>query len=252
MKNNSILKGQETHQYTMHGREIDIPDTVVTHILEKMFPKNRFLPERFTETENINRRCGTCFKVDLSTIDISLFQKIRADTTEEELRLLILEAYTEAQKEPEKYATPFFILLPCEDWYATRNRSRYSHHANISDIKDFAKKIDGSISNWIDIYLGFAQEISHNSNAWSYLCKQIDYLPEKFMLWKNGSYRMIGGSFDDRDYCTRNTLAELGSELLIENLNLIREIVPFITLKKLDCPIQFYFREDEYLEMFAK
>lgn len=252
MKNNSILKGQATHQYIMHGRKIDIPDKVVTHILEKMFPKDRFLPERFTEATNINKCCGTCFKVDLCTIDISLFQEIRADTAEEELRVLILEAYTEAQKELEKYATPFFILLPSKYWYITRNRSSYSPHAKLSDIIDFAQKIDGYISNWIDVYLGFAQAITQNSDAWSYLCKRIDYSPEKIMLWKNGNYRIIGGSFDDRDYCTRNTLAELGAEYSIENLNIIRECLPFITLKKLDCPIQFYFREDEYLEMFAK
>lgn len=125
---------------------------------------------------------GKLFEVNPLEINQAFFEKPRSDQKQEKTRQLILEAFAEVGKHPEKYASKFYTLIPEKKWNGART---------VSEIKEYAQ---GLMANWIEQALEWAQRIS-NGESWYGLCNQTDTANWwRMVVWKNGHCRLVGGT----------------------------------------------------------
>lgn len=130
------------------------------------------------------------FEVDASTIDITLFQKERADIDQENTRKLILKAFDQMKNEPEKYGK-FRTLMPSQEWYPTKLC------CEIAAMKDFVREKGGEMATWIHQALEWAQRIA-NGDSWEAICNEADTVYwYRAVIWDNGFVRIVGGSIYD-------------------------------------------------------
>lgn len=124
------------------------------------------------------------FKVNPQTINQSLFQKKRKDEKQEKTRQLILEAFAEVKRSPEKYGVNFKTMMPEKIWKSK----------TIEELEQLACKLGDHNADWVEQALEWAQRIS-NGESWEAICNNVDAANwYRLIVWKNGYGRLVGGS----------------------------------------------------------
>lgn len=177
--------GQEYLILTIHGRERVLSEKELIEILEKHFDEDL---KTISEEENVQVKKvpieGEWFEVHPLYIDRNLFRKKRQEEKQEQIRQLILEAFIEVEKNPEKYARTFKTLMPNKDW---RLRT-------VEDLKKMAVKLGDHNADWVEQALEWAQRIN-NGEPWRTVCNCHDTAAYfRLVIWKDGHARCIGGS----------------------------------------------------------
>lgn len=111
----------------------------------------------------------------------------------EKLRKLIQEAFVELDNNPEKYASPFYIVIPKKDW---------DDEKSVSELEQYAKDRGGYIADWVEQALTWAQRIS-NGDIWEnvlrtphyYTCNQNQNGEQRLVKKKPGYYYLVGGKY---------------------------------------------------------
>ena len=119
---------------------------------------------------------GKWFEVNPSTINQKLFQKKREDPQEERVRKLILDAFAEAKRKPEKYSKKFQTLILKKKW----------KQKTIKEFRKIATSLDGFIANWIHFGFTCAQRIQ-NGEEWN----EVDEVV--VVTDKHGYLLLVGG-----------------------------------------------------------
>ena len=119
---------------------------------------------------------GKWFEVNPSTINQKLFQKKREDPQEERVRKLILDAFAEAKRKPEKYSKKFQTLILKKKW----------KQKTIKEFREIATSLDGFIANWIHFGFTCAQRIQ-NGEGWN----EVDEVV--VVTDKDGYLLLVGG-----------------------------------------------------------
>ena len=143
------------------------------------------------EAKSIQRPTeGVPFEVNPLGIDRNLFQENRKDSRQEWTRQLILEAFTKMDEDPTRYGKLFKTLMPEKTW----------NWKFVSDLIELADNLGGHVADWIEQALEWAQRIS-NGETWENICNNPDTANwYRLVKWKNGYYRLVGGSRKDNDY----------------------------------------------------
>lgn len=152
-----------------------------------------------TEEQTVNEECHASdmaqtpaeeklFEVNPLGIDRSKFEKSMSDQQQEWTRQIIQEAFAEVDKHPEKYASAFYTLIPEKKWYG---------YKTVAELKAYANDLGGQMADWVEQALEWAQRI-FNGESWEAICNNADTANwYRIILWKNGYYRLVGGSRDD-------------------------------------------------------
>ncbi len=159
---------------------------------------------------------GTPCEVDITTVDRQLFENKRDDQKQEKLRLLIVEALTEADKNPAYRC--FSNMIPKKTWESKR----------AGQLEEIANKWGGHTTDWVEWALEFAQRIT-NGESWEKLCNEKDTLDwYRVIRWKDGNMKMVGGSLENND---SDAPADVGAEKWHKE-RLVAGAVPLITIPK--------------------
>ena len=123
---------------------------------------------RITEEQRTSEECNTSdvvhiptarelFEVNPSEIDRSKFEKtIGDDDAMKWMWQIINEAFAEVDKNPEKYASTFYTLIPELNWNCVKSSA---------ELKRYAESIGGYIPDWVEQVLEWAQRIC-NGESW--------------------------------------------------------------------------------------
>lgn len=134
---------------------------------------------------------GELFEVNPLSIDATIFEHARKNRKQEWTRLRILEALAVVCEQPEKYAKPFWLLVPDKKWEGKKTGA---------ELKQYAKDCGGYMSIWVEQALGWAQRLS-NGESWGSVCNDIDrHKWYRMIVWKNGLGRIVGYSKYNRNF----------------------------------------------------
>ena len=124
------------------------------------------------------------FEVKPHSIDLKLFEKKRKNNRQEETRQLILEAFAEMKKNPEKYGKNFKTMTPNKTWDSN----------TVEQLKEMASNFGDHNADWVEQALEWAQRIA-NGKSWESICNDDDTANWfRLVVWKNGYARLVGGS----------------------------------------------------------
>lgn len=152
---------------------------------------------------------GKAFKVEPKNINRKLFEEKRNDVRQEWTRQIILEAFTEVDANPEKYANPFKTLIPKKTWSAK----------TIEELKELSSKLGRHNADWVEQALEWAQRIN-NGESWKAVCNDPDTANwYRLVIWKDNSARLIGGSrkFYDSNSASVFTFSMFGYDAKLNN-----------------------------------
>lgn len=125
---------------------------------------------------------GQAFAVNPMAIDRSLFSEERKDERQERTRQFILEAFTEVDANPKRYAKPFWTMIMKKTWDGSKTRK---------ELVEMADAV-GHLANWVEQVLEWAQRIS-NGETWEGLCNEADRTAwYRLVRWEH-DLRLIGG-----------------------------------------------------------
>ena len=128
---------------------------------------------------------GKLFEVNPLEIDRSKFEKPMSNRKQEWTRQIIQEAFAEVDKHPEKYASAFYTLMPEKKWNGLKT---------VAELNAYANDLDGQMADWVEQALEWAQRL-FNGESWKTICNNADTAYwYRVILWKNGCYRLVGGS----------------------------------------------------------
>ena len=162
---------------------------------------------------------GKLFTVIPLEIDRSCFEKLKRNPQQETARQLILEAFAEVDKHPEKYAVPFYTLIPKMNW---------NGYKTVEELKEYANDLGGEMANWVEQALEWAQRIS-NGEDWENICNDADTSKYyRIIVWKNNCFRYVGGSRYDE---CEAPASDIFSHDYNSNHNCSRT-VPLVRIKK--------------------
>ena len=161
---------------------------------------------------------GVPFPVNPSGINRNLFQKKREDKRQEETRQLILEAFVQVDEYPKKYGKPFNTLMPKKTWT----------WKTVEELRKLATEMEDHEADWVEQALEWAQRIV-NGEPWEDVCNNPDTANwYRLVKWKNGYYRLVGGSREDNDDCP----ASYVSNVNCNSSNEVYTTVPLVVLYK--------------------
>lgn len=146
----------------------------------------------------------TCFEVNPNSINQDLLKKVRRDSAQERTRQIILDAFDEVKKYPEKYGRPFKTMIPnlndCQDVSSICSPT-------VDDLINESKKMGGHIASWVEQALEWAQRLE-NGESWESICNAPDKIRwYRLVIWKDGYARRIGGaSFIAYEYAASRLL----------------------------------------------
>ena len=110
--------------------------------------------------------------------------KNKGSKEEEWVKRVVSEAFVEVNNNPQKYAKPFEIMIPCKE----------KSKSTIEEWKYFAENVGGHIADWVELALSWAQMVD-NGVSWDAICKVPDTeYYHRLVIWKDGRVRRIGGS----------------------------------------------------------
>lgn len=168
----------------IHGRERTFSEKELIAILEKYFSNEATEQATTAKVAQVPTE-DQWFEVNPQTINQSLFKKKRKDERQERTRKLILEAFAEVDKHPEKYASAFYTLMPEKKW---------NDYKTVAELKAYANDLDGQMADWVEQALEWAQRL-FNGESWETICNNADTANwYRVILWENGCYRLVGGS----------------------------------------------------------
>ena len=128
---------------------------------------------------------GKLFEVNPLGIDRSQFEKPKSNQQQELTRVIINKAFTEVDKNPEKYASVFYTLIPEKKW---------NSYKTVKELKEYANELAGLMADWVEQALEWAQRI-FNGESWEAICNNADTANwYRVISWNNGNYRLVGGS----------------------------------------------------------
>lgn len=216
---------EEEFTFLLHGHEKTLSAAQLTEIVKKFFEDKA---EELVSSLRIaaTPKEGELFIVSPSKIDKALFLKERENVRQETVRKIILKAIGEMEKNP-KYQAQFATLVPVKNWN-TVNMSQFSVVANC---------YGGTVSNWCEQALEWAQRIS-NGESWEKICNQQDTLNRcRLVLWRDNRYRIIGGAQESSADNNNSpaTIIAVPDILLatkkISSANKLSEVVPLVTIR---------------------
>ena len=140
---------------------------------------------------------GKLFEVNPLGIDRSKFEKPMSNRKQEWTRQIIQKAFAEVDKHPEKYASAFYTLMPEKKWNGFKT---------VAELNAYANDLDGQMADWVEQALEWAQRL-FNGESWETICNNADTANwYRVILWKNGCYRLVGGS---RNYNVLNPASDV-------------------------------------------
>lgn len=125
---------------------------------------------------------GQWFEIDPKTINRNFFEN-KGEEIDEDARELILEAFKEMIKNPDKYAIKFKIRIPKKVTYDGKH---------YREIQEALNKKNEQIADWVHVALMWAQRIQ-NGEPWKNLRMNVS-LYQRFIIGKNGNIALVGGS----------------------------------------------------------
>lgn len=183
-----------------------------------------------TEAQITNEEChtseveqapaeGMLFEVNPLGIDRSKFEKPMSNRRQEWTRQIIQEAFAEVDKHPEKYASEFYTLIPEKKW---------NGYKTVAELKAYANDLGGQMADWVEQALEWAQRI-FNGESWETICNNVDTANwYRVILWKNGYYRLFGGSRGSSNSSTASDVSNYD----FDSDDRFYYTVPLVVLKK--------------------
>ena len=171
----------------VNGQEKTFSEQELVEILETFF-QNETGTNRENATEMLVKTPteGEWFEVNIQTINQELFKDKRADRDQEKTRQLILEAFEEVKKDPEKYGRKFRTMMPKKTWNVL----------TVDGLKLLARTFDGNMADWVEQSLEWAQRID-NGESWENVCNEPDTANwYRLIIWKDGHTKKVGGSLN--------------------------------------------------------
>ena len=170
------------------GRKETFDGVVSFNVTEEQITKKECHASDLAQTPSE----GKLFEVNPLGIDRSKFEKPMSNRQQEWTRQIIQEAFAEVDKHPEKYASAFYTLMPEKKW---------NDYKTVAELKAYANDLDGQMADWVEQALEWAQRL-FNGESWETICNNADTANwYRVILWKNGCYRLVGGSRYNFDYC---------------------------------------------------
>lgn len=127
---------------------------------------------------------GKLYEVYPETIDQSIFQVKRDDPRKEEIRKLILKAFEEMKKYPERYYRPFGLFYFKKNW----------QYKSVDEIKALGLTLGDETATWVHQLLQWAQ-ILQNEDAWEIMFSEPDDATDyRLVIWKDDCLIAVGGS----------------------------------------------------------
>lgn len=149
------------------------------------FVNNFFNYEATKQQASQTPKEGHWFKVNPKTIDQKLFQNQREDEKQEEMRLIILEAFDMLKSNPKKYGRTFETMIPNKLW----------DEMSVKNLKILARNLGDHIANWVEQAFEWAQRIC-NGESWEDVCNKKDTaLFWRLVVWKDNYTKRVGGSY---------------------------------------------------------
>lgn len=209
------------------GREMTFVEQELIAIVEKHFSNEATKQEQTTEVAKTEHEPktyevadtpteGKVFKVNPLAIDQNLFKKKRKDIRQKVTRRIILKAFAELKKNPEKYGKNFKTMMPKKEW-STKT---------VAQLKEMACKLGDHNADWVEQALEWAQRIV-NGDSWEAICNDMDTANwYRLVVWKNGYARLVGGS---REGVFNVPASVVGNYDYYDNLN-CRDTVPLVVI----------------------
>lgn len=162
----------------VNGREMVFTKEELSTIVEE------YLLEHISKKEIKEHTEGNLFKVDFNSIDQKMFEIKRSSPEQEEIRLIILEAFEEVRKKPKIYAKKFDTMVAKQSMKPETLR----------DLIELSDGFCDHFADWVEQALEWAQRLQ-NGESWRKLCQSKDTSTwRRIIKWKNGRYRIVGGS----------------------------------------------------------
>lgn len=166
---------------TLEGREMIFQEKELVAILNEYFK----IKKAQSPIEN------TYFEVNPNSINLDLFKTVRSDSAQEITRRIILDAFEEVKKYPQKYGSPFKTMIPnlddCQDVSSICRPT-------VDDLIEKSKKMGGHIASWVEQALEWAQRLE-NGESWKNICNDPDETKwYRLVIWKDGYARRVGGA----------------------------------------------------------
>ncbi len=174
-----------TMTFNVWGKKMTFSKEEMAAILEDYFSGKA--QHNATTTEELKPIQGKWFEVKPQSIYQGLFTKKREDYRQEEDRQLIIQAFEEMKKNPEKYGKDFKILIPIKDWDGNKT---------ISELKQLSSQIGDHNQDWVELGLEWAQIIANyrgTDEGWDELSNQPNQNETKVVIWEDKNARMVGG-----------------------------------------------------------
>lgn len=129
---------------------------------------------------------GKLFEVKPLEIDRSKFEKPMSDRNREWTRRVIQDAFAQVDKYPEKYASPFYTLIPEKNWYG---------YKTVVELHEYANDLGGHMADWVEQALEWAQRIFNGESLTSFFDIADTANWYRLIRWKEmGAYRLVGGA----------------------------------------------------------
>lgn len=164
------------------GREITLEGVQNISVLEEDFQSD-YPKKQEKEISEVTSEKEEGFRVNPFAISMNLFKEARLDSSQEETRKLILEAFEELKKNS-RYAKSFKVIIPDKRWESKTT----------GELKELASEIGSHHQDWVELAFEWAQRIA-NGESWEDICNEADKsMWYRTVIWKNGFVRIIGGA----------------------------------------------------------
>ena len=105
---------------------------------------------------------------------------------------------------------------------------KWNGYKTVAELKAYANDLDGQMADWVEQALEWAQRL-FNGESWETICNNADTANwYRVILWKNGCYRLVGGSREDDNL---NPASDVFDYDCSSNDGIINT-VPLVVLKK--------------------
>lgn len=210
-----VKDGHSFFGLEVNGRKMHFSDEELIAILEKHF-SNEEQPIQIVEMPVE----GKLFEIKPAKINWSMFFEKREDEEQEVLRKLILQAFERLDNEPKKYRRTFYTFKPEKTWVEPQT---------VCQLRKMACKMGDHLTDWVEFAFEQAQRIQ-NGECWESICNIPDTLNyTRLIVWKDGSYRIGGGSVKNGDTKSPSYIFGFG----YESNCVLESVVPSVTSFKI-------------------
>jgi len=159
------------------------------------------------------------FEVNPIGIDRAIFEGEKKDEKQKKTRHIILEAFAEVDKNPEKYISTFYTMIPKKNWKDSKT---------VGELETYANDLEGQMADWVHQALEWAQRI-YNGESWDSVCNKEDTAKwYRIILWKDGYYNLVGGARGLGDESPATDVKPDNFKITSE----VSYIVPLVVFKK--------------------